>query len=66
MNRIAEELDSTLSKLDPKRAKDLIALVRCAIEQVERREQISESDWPEGYFEQTAGSFVDEPLERSP
>ena len=66
MNRIAEELDAKLNELDPLRAKSLITLVRRAIEQVEQPENASRSTWPDGYFEQTAGSFAGEPLERSP
>ena len=66
MSRISEELDAKLNELDPLRAKSLIILVRRAIKEVEQMEPSSLSDWPEGYFEQTAGSFLDEPLERSP
>jgi hypothetical protein len=66
MNRIAEELDAKLNELDPSRAKSLITLVRRAIEQVEQSEPPTPSVWPDGYFDQTAGSFADEPLERFP
>jgi predicted transcriptional regulator len=66
MNRIAEELDAKLNELDPVQANNLIMLVRRAIEQVAQIENPDESVWPDGYFEQTAGSFADEPLERFP
>lgn len=66
MNRIAEDLDATLSRLDPLRANELVAVVRRAIEHAERSAQTEKPDWPDGYFEQTAGSFANEPLERSP
>ena len=66
MNRIAEELDAKLNELDPVRAKSLIMLVRRAIEQVDQPQSPPNSDWPDGYFEETAGSFADEPLDRSP
>ena len=62
MNRIAEELDAKLNALDPDKAKTLVLLVQNAIEQVE--ESSKDDLWPEGYFEEIAGSFAGEPLER--
>ena len=64
MNRIAQELDDKLSQLPASQAGILVALVQKAIKQVEDGSQGDQ--WPEGYFEQTAGAFANEPLERAP
>ena len=63
MNKIAKLLDEKLQSLDPKQAEDLTSIVLEAIEKIEKSG--APTDWPEGYFEATAGSFADEPLERA-
>jgi len=65
MNKIAKMLDEKLRSLDPKLAEDLTSTVLEAIKRAEQQHGES-SGWPEGYFEETAGSFADEPLERAP
>jgi hypothetical protein len=67
MNRLAEELDEKLRKLDPARAQYLESLVREALERAEQDEFCdSISGWPARYFEQTAGALADEVFERPP
>lgn len=64
MNRIAEELDKKLQNLDPERARELESMVRDAIARMDAKSGVSESGWPEGYFESTAGSLAGERFER--
>ena len=77
MNRLAEELDEKLRKLDPARAQYLESLVREALDRAERdelcdsisgRDELCDSisGWPARYFEQTAGALADEVFERPP
>ena len=68
MSTIANELDETLRRLDPETALLLERFVRNAVALAERRsasrgEQVDALGYPLGYFEATAGSFADEPLE---
>lgn len=65
MNKIAKMLDEKLQSLDPKLAEDLASTVLEAIKRAEQKHGEA-NGWPEGYFEETAGSFADEPLERAP
>jgi hypothetical protein len=65
MNKIAKMLDEKLRSLDPKLAEDLASTVLKAIKQAEQKHGES-NGWPEGYFEETAGCFADEALERAP
>lgn len=65
MNKIAKILDEKLQSLDPKQAEALASTVLEAIKQIDRSNDAA-NGWPEGYFEETAGSFADEPLERAP
>ena len=60
---VIKELEEKLQSLDPKTAENLTEMVRRAMQQVDKQ---SDSGWPEGYFEATAGSFSDQPLERGP
>jgi hypothetical protein len=68
MSIIAQELDATLNRLDSDRAKNLENLVRDALvlaaQGAAPRE--TESGWPAGYFEATAGAFAGEIFERPP
>ncbi len=67
MNRLAEELDEKLRKLEPARAQYLESLVREALDRAEQDELCdSASGWPAGYFEQTAGALAGEDFERPP
>jgi hypothetical protein len=68
MSIIAQELDSTLSRLDPDRAKNLEQLVRDALVLAAHGTPPKElkSSWPAGYFEATAGAFAGEIFERPP
>ena len=65
MNQIVQELDEKLRTLDPPRAQYLESLVREALGRAER-DKLNEtvSDWPIGYFDQTAGALSDEDFER--
>ena len=63
MNKIAKMLDEKLQSLDPKQAENLALIVLEAIKKIEKGNL--PKGWPEGYFEATAGSFADEPLERA-
>jgi len=64
MNKIAKMLDEKLRSLDPKSAEALASTVLDAINQAEQKRQKS-NGWPEGYFEETAGSFAGELLDRA-
>jgi hypothetical protein len=67
MNRLAQELDEKLRTLDPSRARNLESLVRDALNSVEQENGGgSASNWPIGYFEQTAGVLAGEEFERPP
>lgn len=65
MSTIAQELDARLRELDPESARDLENRVREALKAVPLRGGETDAmGYPVGYFEATAGSFKDEPLER--
>jgi len=68
MSIIAQELEATLSRLDPDRAKSLEQLVRDALVLAAQGAppKKMESSWPSGYFEATAGAFAGEIFERPP
>jgi hypothetical protein len=67
MNVLGRELDRVLDRLDGETAVLLERTVRDALALAERRVAIVEAPdplgYPPGYFEATAGSFADEPLE---
>ena len=67
MNELASELDRALDRLDGETAALLARAVRDALALAERRAPLAETPtplgYPAGYFEATAGSFADEPLE---
>lgn len=67
MSVLAQDLERTLSRLDSETAVLLESAVRDALALAERRATIVEArdplGYPEGYFEATAGSFANEPLE---
>lgn len=67
MNALARELDGVLGRLDKQTAVLLERTVRDALALAERGAAIAEFTdalgYPAGYFESTAGSFVDEPLD---
>lgn len=65
MSGIAQELDESLRKLDPETAQRVEHLVREALALAARAPMAQDAlGYPSGYFEATAGSFADEPLER--
>jgi len=68
MSTISSDLDQLLGQLDPETAALLERAVRDALALAERRvtakTATDELGYPIGYFEDTAGSFADEPLER--
>jgi hypothetical protein len=67
VNPLAMELDRVLSKLDSKTAVLLERTVRDALAFAERRaldaQSVDALGYPPGYFEATAGSFANEPLD---
>lgn len=68
MSSVALELDQTLRQLDSDTAALLERAVRDALALAERRstrhvEPLDRLGYPVGYFEATAGSFADEPLD---
>ena len=67
MSPLASELDSVLGRLDSETATLLERTVRDALALAERRrassQAVDEMGYPVGYFEATAGSFANEPLE---
>ena len=67
MSPLAFDLDKVLRRLDPETATLLERAVRDALALVERRllpaETVDAFGYPVGYFETTAGSFANEPLE---
>ncbi len=68
MSAICLDLEQTLSRLDPRAAADLERLVQDALVLARGRSAAAPAaadtrGWPAGYFEQTAGSFANEPLE---
>jgi len=66
MSAVADELEKRLLELDADSASKLERVVRDLIE-FSRAEQGKPArdvrEWPERYFEETAGSFEGEPLE---
>jgi hypothetical protein len=68
MSSLTSELDRVLRKVDSETAVLLQRAVRDALALAERRAKDTEArdafGYPAGYFEATAGSFVNEPLER--
>ena len=67
MTRLARELDEKLRTLDPIRARKLESRVREVLASFERDAASgSPSDWPAGYFEQTAGALAGQTFERAP
>jgi hypothetical protein len=67
MSSVTSELEDTLHQLDARSASLLERLVRDAlalVRQSGRGSVITDNQgWPVGYFEQTAGSFANEPLD---
>lgn len=67
MNALAQDLNEALARLDDETAVLLEKAVRDALALAERRSSASPAadpmGYPAGYFESTAGSFADEPLE---
>ncbi len=65
MNRLAQQLDEKLRALDPQRASELESRVREALQQVEQDDTNDRrSDWPLGYFDDTAGKLAGEEFQR--
>ena len=66
MTAIAEALEEKLRNLPPQRACYLETLVRdaLALVSVDSVDIAPTSTWPPDYFDQTAGSFASERLER--
>jgi hypothetical protein len=67
MNTLAYELGRAFERLDSETAVLLERAVRDALALAERRSTLTSTTdslgYPVGYFEATAGSFADEPLE---
>ncbi|HET6250658.1 MAG TPA: hypothetical protein VFE47_23420 [Tepidisphaeraceae bacterium] len=67
MSNVTLELEETLQQLDAPAASLLERLVRDALALVRQGGVASRpadsKGWPPGYFEQTAGSFADEPFD---
>jgi len=67
MNALAQDLDKALTRLDSETAALLESAVRDALALAERRsapvERRDALGYPAGYFETTAGSFANEPLD---
>ena len=68
MSVIALELEETLASLDSQSAAQLERLVRDALLLASPRKSskpaaTEATGWPVGYFEETAGSFANEPME---
>jgi len=67
MNVLAQDLDKALNRLDSETATLLESAVRDALALAERRSAPLEArdplGYPAGYFEATAGSFANEPLD---
>lgn len=67
MYSISQELDQALGRLDPETASLLEKTVRDAVALATTKLTAPETDaigYPVGFFESTAGSFANEPLER--
>ena len=64
MSTLAAELDSRLQKLAPAAQAHIEALLHEALALAEATPGQPDGAWPPGYFEQTAGAFAGEPLER--
>lgn len=65
MTQIALELDNRLRRLDPGTAEHVASLVREVLALTGPLELPKDAmGYPLGYFESTAGSFANEPLER--
>lgn len=68
MHEVSQQLDQMLDRLDAETAKLLEQAVRdavaLAVQRTNGRIPHDNLGYPVGYFEATAGSFADEPLER--
>jgi secreted protein with Ig-like and vWFA domain len=62
MSSVTLELEETLHQLDGRSALLLEQLVRDALALV-RQKSNSSKGWPPEYFQKTAGSFANEPLD---
>ncbi len=63
MNKVAQELDQRLQQLDPATAKHVERLVLDALA-LAAGTTANPAQWPEGYFERTAGALAGEQMER--
>ena len=65
MNRVVEELDRRLKQLDPATAERVERLVLDVLSLAgEPAKSPACSQWPDGYFDETAGALADERFER--
>ena len=64
MHVLAEELDRKLSAMDRVTAEHVERLVRDALSLAQTRNGPPPKNWPEAYFDQTAGALAGEPFER--
>ena len=65
MNKVVEELDRRLKQLDRATAEQVERLVRDALALTGGSAHAAASQqWPEGYFERTAGALAGEPFDR--
>jgi hypothetical protein len=69
MSTVTLELQATLDKLDSEAASRLERLVRDALALAQPAancsgaERLDKNGWPMGFFEETAGSFANEPFD---
>lgn len=65
MNRVVKELDRRLKQFDPATAERVERLVLDALALAgEPAKSSASSQWPDGYFEETAGALAGERFER--
>lgn len=65
MSTLARDLDAQLSEMDPEAARHVEGLIREALALAARKAVATDAmGYPAGYFDSTAGSFANEPLDR--
>jgi len=65
MHKVVEELDQRLSQLDRATAEQVERLVRDALALAgDSAHAPASQQWPEGYFERTAGALAGERIDR--
>lgn len=65
MSSVLQDLTDDMQQLPPDRVAMLEDLVHAAITQAtDPKNSVPLTEWPPGFFEQTAGCFANEPFER--